>query len=69
MTSSHDLEGFNVPLVIAIVIGLVAGAVWGGAFDALVGAVLAWLAMRSPAATQEPDIDARRVAATMHPHV
>ncbi len=35
------------PLVIAIVIGLVAGAVWGGAFDALVGAVLAWLAMRS----------------------
>jgi uncharacterized membrane protein len=36
-----------VPLVIAIVIGLVAGAVWGGAFDALVGAVLAWLGMRS----------------------
>jgi uncharacterized membrane protein len=36
-----------VPLVIAIVIGLVAGAVWGGAFDALVGAALAWLGMRS----------------------
>jgi uncharacterized membrane protein len=36
-----------VPLVIAIVIGLVAGAIWGGAFDALVGAALAWLGMRS----------------------
>jgi uncharacterized membrane protein len=35
------------PLVIAIVIGLVVGAYWGGAFDALVGAVLPWLAMRS----------------------
>jgi uncharacterized membrane protein len=34
-------------MAIAIVIGLVAGAVWGGAFDALVGAALAWLAMRS----------------------
>jgi uncharacterized membrane protein len=41
------VKGSNVPLVIAIVIGLVAGAVWGGAFDALVGAVLAWLGMRS----------------------
>ena len=28
------------PLVIAVVIGLVAGAVWGGAFDALVGELL-----------------------------
>ena len=35
------------PLVIAIVIGLVIGAYFRGAFEALAGAVLAWLAMRS----------------------
>jgi len=35
------------PLVIAIVIGLIVGAWFGGPFDALIGAVLAWLVMRS----------------------
>ena len=34
-------------LTIAIVLGLAVGAVFGGAFDALVGAALAWLLVRS----------------------
>ncbi len=47
MASSLGVKGCNVPLVIAIVIGLVLGASFGGAFEALAGAVLAWLVLRS----------------------
>jgi uncharacterized membrane protein len=36
-----------VPLVLAIAAGLFIGAFWGGAFNALVGAVLAWLIVRT----------------------
>jgi uncharacterized membrane protein len=35
------------PMMIAVLFGLVAGAFWGGTFDALLGAAMAWLAMRS----------------------
>jgi uncharacterized membrane protein len=42
-----SVKGSNVLLVIAIALGVIVGAFFGGAFNALVGAALAWLLVRS----------------------